>query len=261
MPAIYREIEQALEEGVTIHEHRGVQRLVLRGEQVIGLELVHMKELPDESGQVRFVSFEGTEALLHVQQVIPAIGQTLDPTGLGRILDHKPFPEVDDWGRIPGTEGLLVGGDARGDRRTVSEAIGDGRRAAIGIDHYLRKTGEPQATLREPVAYEQLNLNYYERAPRPVAPVLEVAERTGFEEVEGGLSRQQATGEGRRCFSCGNCLSCDNCWTLCPDVAVLKTQEVAADGSHYLFDYDYCKGCGLCARECPSGYILMQEEI
>lgn len=50
MFAIYREIEQALEEGVIINEHRGVQRLVLRGEQVNGLELVHMKELPDGAG-------------------------------------------------------------------------------------------------------------------------------------------------------------------------------------------------------------------
>jgi formate dehydrogenase beta subunit len=45
-------------------------------------------------------------------------------------------------------------------------------------------------------------------------------------------------------------------------VAVLKTRDVAADGSHYVFDYGYCycKGCGLCAHECPTGYIVMQED-
>lgn len=207
------------------------------------------------------MTFEGTETLLHVEQVIPAIGQMLDPTGLGHIFDHKPYPEVDEWGRITGSEGLPVGGDARGDRRSVTEAIGDGRRAAIAIDHYLQKRGEPQEISSEPVGYDRLNLNYYERAPRPEAPIIEITERTGFEEIEGGIRRQQVTGEGRRCFSCGNCLLCDNCWTLCPDVAVLKTEEVAADGSHYVFDYDYCKGCGICANECPSAYILMQDEL
>jgi formate dehydrogenase (NADP+) beta subunit len=38
---------------------------------------------------------------------------------------------------------------------------------------------------------------------------------------------------------------------------VLKTRDVAADGSHYVFDYDFCKGCGICAHECPTGYIRM----
>jgi formate dehydrogenase beta subunit len=41
---------------------------------------------------------------------------------------------------------------------------------------------------------------------------------------------------------------------------VIKTVEVASDGSHYLFDYDFCKGCGMCANECPCGYIRMVEE-
>ena len=55
-------------------------------------------------------------------------------------------------------------------------------------------------------------------------------------------------------------MACDNCWNLCPDSSVLKTREKASDGSHYVFDYDYCKGCGLCAHECPVGYINMIDE-
>ena len=76
------------------------------------------------------------------------------------------------------------------------------------------------------------------------------------------MERHQVLAEAHRCLSCGDCLACDNCWTLCPDVAVLKTRDVAADGSHYVFDYGYCycKGCGLCAHECPTGYIVMQED-
>ena len=260
MPAIAREITQALEEGITIHEHRGVQRLVLRGEQVIGLELVHMKELPDAEHGMKFVSFEGTESLLHVEQVIPAIGQTVDPDGMEDLLDHCDFIQADAQGRVAGHPGLLTGGDARGDRGTVSEAIGDGRRAAAAIDRFINQQPDPPATRDAPVSLEQLNLNYYEPGLRPEGSVLPVPERSGSAEIEGGLERQQVLGEGRRCLSCGNCLACDNCWTLCPDMAVLKTREPVADGSLYVFDYDYCKGCGLCARECPSGYIVMQAE-
>ncbi|MEJ2061459.1 MAG: FAD-dependent oxidoreductase, partial [Gammaproteobacteria bacterium] len=72
MRALPREIEQASEEGVEILAHRGVRRLILRGEKVVGVEMVHMKKLPDEQGRLHRIAFEGTETVLHVDMVIPA---------------------------------------------------------------------------------------------------------------------------------------------------------------------------------------------
>lgn len=261
MPAILREIRQGIEEGVVIHEHRGVQRLILRGQKVVAVELVHMKKLANAEGRMKRVAFEGTESLLNVDHVIPAIGQTVDPAGLGSVLNRASFLRADDWGRIDGHAGVFTGGDARGDHGTVSEAIGDGRLAALAIDAFVKDETEPAATAgAELLGYERLNLNYFVPAPRPRGPSLDVAQRTCSDEIDRGLDQQQVLGEGRRCFSCGNCLACDNCWTLCPDVAVLKTRDIAADGSHYVFDYGYCKGCGLCSHECPTGYIAMEPE-
>jgi len=261
MPAILREIEQGLDEGIRIHEHHGVQHLILRGEKVVAVELVHMKKLADAEGRLKRVAFEGTESVLEVDQVIPAIGQIVEPAGLESLLNKHTYLQADVWGRIDGHPGILTGGDARGDRGTVTEAIGDGRRAAAAIDAFIRGADEPARREKQTrLDYERININYFEPSPRPVAPSLAPGQRDGTKEIDSGLSRQQVIGEGQRCFSCGNCLACDNCWTLCPDVAVLKTREVAIDGSHYVFDYGYCKGCGLCAHECPTGYIVMQEE-
>ena len=260
MPAIAREISQAMEEGVIFHEHRGVQRLVLRGEQVVGLELVHRKKLREDDNSSRSVSFEGTETLLHVEQVIPAIGQTVEPAGLESLLEQREFLAASEHGRINSHPGLYTGGDARGDRGTVSAAIGDGRRTALTIVRDLQRLTDPDNVETAPVTHGQLNMNYFEPLPRQHAPVLPVAERSGEAEVIGGLTQQQTAEEARRCLSCGNCLACDNCWTLCPDIAVLKTRSPVEDGSYYIFDYDYCKGCGLCARECPTAYIVMEAE-
>jgi formate dehydrogenase (NADP+) beta subunit len=260
MPAIQREIEQALEEGVIIHEHRGVQRLVLRGERVVGLELVHRKVMYDDRHTRHYKSFQGTESLLYADQVIPAIGQTVDTGGLEAVLDHSPFLVADPYGRISGHPGLYTGGDARGDRGTVSAAIGDGRVAALAIARDLQRQNDPAMPDVQPVTLEQLNRNYFEPRPRPVAPILPVDQRGAETEVTGSLRLDEVVGEGQRCLSCGNCMTCDNCWTLCPDVAVLKTRDRQESVSGYIFDYDYCKGCGLCAQECPTAYIVMENE-
>ncbi|HCA27695.1 MAG TPA: glutamate synthase [Betaproteobacteria bacterium] len=262
MSAIPREITQAIEEGVIFHPYRGIRRLILRGEKVVGIELVHMKKLSRENGESRTVAFEGTETVLHVDQVIPAIGQEIDPAGMESLLRQQPFLTVDAWGQIAGQSNVFGGGDARQHSTgTVSGAIGDGRRAAIAIDNLFRAQDAPASGGETPLPFDRINLHYYERAPRQTAGALPVDARKGCEEIEQGLSANQVSQEARRCFSCGNCLACDNCWTLCPDEAVLKTQELARDGSHYIFDYDYCKGCGLCAQECPCGFIVMEEEL
>jgi formate dehydrogenase beta subunit len=260
MRAIPREIAQAQEEGVIIHPHRGILRLILRGERVVGVEMAHMKKLQRPDGRVERVVFEGTETVIHVDQVIPAIGQQVDDTGLAELLHRQPFFAPDPQGALPGYPGVFVGGDARPDRGSVSAAVGDGRRGASAIDRFLRGM-DPEADVAvAAVGFEQLNLNYFEPAPRSDAPILPPEQRKGQEEIEGGLAPNQAGHEAGRCLSCGNCFACDNCWTLCPDSAVLKTAERATDGSHYVFDYDYCKGCGLCANECPCGYITMESE-
>jgi len=260
MRAIPREIAQAQEEGVIIHPHRGILRLILRGERVVGVEMAHMKKLPRPDGSIQLVVFEGTESVLHVDQVIPAIGQQVDASGMDELLQRQAFFVPDPLGALPGYPGIYVGGDARPGRGSVSAAVGDGRRSAAAIDRFLRGQIAQVEALAAPLAFDQLNLNYFEHVARAEAAILLPEQRKSQEEIEGSLDASQASHEANRCLSCGSCLACDNCWTLCPDSAVLKITERAADGSHYIFDYDYCKGCGLCAHECPSGYIAMKDE-
>ena len=52
-----------------------------------------------------------------------------------------------------------------------------------------------------------------------------------------------------------NCIKCLRCWAYCPENAVKR----AEDGSVSI-DYDFCKGCGVCAHECPKKAIAMERE-
>jgi 2-oxoacid:acceptor oxidoreductase delta subunit (pyruvate/2-ketoisovalerate family) len=51
------------------------------------------------------------------------------------------------------------------------------------------------------------------------------------------------------------CVNCLLCWLYCPDAAVRVEGETFAG-----FDYDYCKGCELCAEMCPTGAITLVPE-
>jgi 2-oxoacid:acceptor oxidoreductase delta subunit (pyruvate/2-ketoisovalerate family) len=135
--------------------------------------------------------------------------------------------------------------------------VGHGKRAARHIDAWLRGSDLAAPAPHELAGFDRLNTWYYSDAPRTVAPQLDLIRRQStFEEVQLGLDESNALFEARRCLSCGNCFECDNCYGVCPDNAVIKL----APGERYEIDYDYCKGCGICAQECPCGAIRMEPE-
>jgi 2-oxoacid:acceptor oxidoreductase delta subunit (pyruvate/2-ketoisovalerate family) len=178
------------------------------------------------------------------------------------VLDSVPGATFSDgtvdvgMDLMTGHSGVFAGGDMVPDERTVTVAVGHGKKAARAIDAWLRDT-RPAAYPRHGLAgYDSLNAWYYADAPATVRPELEAARRvTTFDEVTGGLDASTALFEARRCMSCGNCFGCDNCYGVCPDNAVIKLET-----GQYVIDYDYCKGCGMCAAECPRGAIAMVPE-
>ena len=141
--------------------------------------------------------------------------------------------------------------------RTVTVATGHGKKAARHIDAYLRGFHYVKPQSDSVAMFDRLNTWYYTDANKSQQPYLDLARRrASFEEVVGGLDASTALLEARRCLSCGNCFECDNCYGVCPDNAVIKL----GPGNRFRFNYDFCKGCGLCAAECPCGAIDMIAE-
>ncbi|MEO1203265.1 MAG: FAD-dependent oxidoreductase, partial [Pseudomonadota bacterium] len=202
--------------------------------------------------------FETIEA----DTLVLALGQDVDTSFVEKVsgveIAKDGVIQVDQR-MMTGHDGLFAGGDMVPAERTITVAVGHGKKAARCIDRYLHGEVYDPAPKAEVASFDKLNTWYYADAPQTVQPVLdELRRRTTFEEVTGGLDETNALYEARRCLSCGNCFECDNCYGVCPDNAVIKL----GPGKRFQFNYDYCKGCGICAAECPCGAIKMiPEEI
>lgn len=251
MPANDIEVEEAEAEGVRMRWLSTIKHVDVGRLQVERMAL-------DESGRPQPT---GETEEIAGDCVVLALGQDVDYA----LVEDLPGVEITDGvvkvdeNMMTGYAGVFAGGDMVPATRSVTVGIGHGKAAARNIDAWLRSTPPPPAEPdREPAEYGQLNPWYYTDAPHAVRPRLEAARRVSdFTEVVGGLDTDTALYEARRCMSCGNCFGCDNCFGVCPDNAVLKI--TGANG--YAIDYDYCKGCGLCAAECPCGAIVMEPEI
>jgi 2-oxoacid:acceptor oxidoreductase delta subunit (pyruvate/2-ketoisovalerate family) len=193
--------------------------------------------------------------------VVLALGQKADTGFLrnqsGIRLRDDGTIEVDEH-MMTGHPGLFAGGDMVPGEQSVSMATGHGKQAARHIDAYLRGTQYVKPLAHLLATFDRLNTWYYTDAERTRQPVLAPARRrASFDEMVGGLDADTALLEARRCLSCGNCFECDNCYAVCPDNAVIKLGA----GNRFAINYDYCKGCGLCAEECPCGAIDMVKEM
>ncbi|MGD0894469.1 MAG: NAD(P)-binding protein [Acidimicrobiales bacterium] len=249
MPAHDVEVEEAFAEGVRVRWLSTISRV---DEDKIVIEKMEL----DAAG---FPQPTGEYDELGADSVILALGQDADVAPIGDLagVEVNDGVVVDDH-MMTGCPGVFAGGDMVRAERTVTVAIGHGKKAARSIDAWLAGKPEHAGERHELAPFEDLNTWYYADAPRTVQPELEAVRRqTGFEEVVGGLTESNALFEARRCMSCGNCFECDNCYGVCPDNAVSKL----AAGDRYAFDYDYCKGCGICVAECPCGAIVMVPEL
>ena len=248
-PANDGEIQEAIEEGVMI---KWLSTVKHADEGVLKIEKMALDAdgFPQPTGE-----FEDLEA----DSLVLALGQEVDLS----LISNFPDLEVRDGvvqvdsSMMTGRAGVFAGGDMVPAERTVTTGVGHGKKAARNIDAWLRHSVVDTREKPAVVQYEDLNPWYYSDAPHAVRPRLEGARRaSNFDEVVKGLDESTALYEARRCMSCGNCFECDNCFGVCPDNAIIKL----GPGKGFEINLDYCKGCGICVTECPSGSILMIPE-
>ena len=289
MPATDEEVREAEEEGVVMQFLAAPVGVRASNGRLLGLECVRMRlGEADASGRRRPVPIQGSNFFVPCDTVLTAIGEAPQFEDLPGSLDHDAWAvKVGEFGASK-KEGWFAGGDIIEEPHTVAHALGAGKRAAIGIDHYLRgkagDNGTPLdfATLRygkvgnapitrwrdddpvdrngavnEVVGFDDLNTEHFTSVPRHTDRRSSIEDsKRGFAEVNRGLSWGHGLDEARRCFNCGVCNRCELCLIYCPDLAISRR----ADGTGFDINYDYCKGCGICNAECPRGAMMMTRE-
>ena len=240
------EAQEALDEGVMINWLRTIKEIDGGSFTVEIMRLEDGKPVP--TGQ-----FETLEA----DNLILALGQDAD-TG---FLQHIPGIAFKPDGTVivgpdmmTGNEGIFAGGDMVPGERSVTVAIGHGKKAARYIDGYLQDRPWQPVSKHSVVGFERLHRWYATQAPQKEQGELAIALRAGnFDEVKAGLTEEEVLFEAQRCMSCGNCFECDGCFGACPQTAIVKLGA----GKRYAFNYDLCTGCAVCYEQCPCDAIEM----
>jgi len=155
MPARIEEVHHAEQEGVRFEllsaptEILGDDRGWVTG---IRCERMELGE-PDASGRRRPVRVPGSDYLIECDEVVVAVGTRSNPlltsTAPDLRVNQWGYIEIDEWG-MTSMPGVFAGGDIVRGAATVILAMGDGKRAALAVDAYLRGKYPPK--LQEPGA-------------------------------------------------------------------------------------------------------------
>jgi len=234
MPAALEEIEEAEEEGIIIHPGFGPKQIIGEQGRAVALEVLKTKSVFDANHRFSPTFYENSETRLDCDTIIMAIGQApnlafLSPED-GVDVSPRGLIAINPQTLMTSAVGVFAGGDCVFGPRLIIDSVADGKRAAVGIDEYLRGTSHPEPIVEvEVLERHGMPLNLLDLT-RPQIPMLPLNRRTGVTEVEIGYNAETAMAEAQRCLHCWvntvfegmpedgtECILCGGCVDVCPE--------------------------------------------
>ncbi len=234
MPAALEEIEEAEREGIIVHPGFGPKQILGRNGRVTGLETLDTKRVFDEQGRFSPTFHDGSEKRLECDTVILAIGQAANLEFIrpedGVEVSPRGLIAVNRANLMTSAPGVFAGGDCVFGPRLIIDSVGDGKRAAVGIDEFVRGRQHPEPVIEIETLRRHTMFHDFMDIPRQDVPMLELDRRTGMTEVEIGYDAPTAMAEARRCLRCWvntvfqpvesrgtDCVLCGGCVDVCPE--------------------------------------------
>jgi len=266
MPAALEEIEEAEAEGIIRHPGLGPKRMVGKDGKVVALETLKTKWVFDQNKRFNPAFYEGSESQIECDTIIMAIGQAprldfLKPQD-GVEISPRGLIAVNPQTMMTSAPGIFAGGDCVFGPRLIIDSVGDGKRAAIGIDEHLQGKKHPEPVIEvEILRRHGMPLDYLD-IMRQAVPMLPLERRTGVTEVEIGYDAQSAIEEAQRCLHCWvntvfegapedgtMCILCGGCVDVCPEKCLelvsLDRIEFAPETVTHIRDNQECFGLEL----------------
>ena len=257
MPAALEEIEEAETEGVILHPGFGPKRFIGKDGRVTALECQKTKSVFDENRRFNPTFYENSDTEIECDTVIMAIGQTTNLDFLrpddGVEVSPRGLVNVNPHSLMTSAPGIFAGGDCVFGPRLIIDSVGDGKRAAMGIDEYLRGSQHPQPIIEiTELKRHAMPQEFMDLVRQPI-PMLPIDRRTGMTEVEECYDEDAAVTEAQRCLHCwvntifegyaddaSLCILCGGCVDVCPEncleLVPLNRVQFDADTVNYISD-------------------------
>jgi NADPH-dependent glutamate synthase beta subunit-like oxidoreductase/NAD-dependent dihydropyrimidine dehydrogenase PreA subunit len=243
MPALEDEIHEALEENIIITNGYGPHRILVKDNKVTGVEFKRCLQIFDENKRFNPIYDEKDILTLEADQVIMAIGQSIEWNELLKGTEVQINPnqtiKVDPKTLQSTDKDIFAGGDVATGPRYAVDAIALGKEGSISIHRFVQR-GQSLVFGRKNNAYFSLNtddldLSGYDHVSRERTYTKHIDKIEGsFEDPRGTLTEEQVKNETSRCLKCGitivdefMCVGCGACTTRCKFDAIklVKTRN------------------------------------
>lgn len=229
MPALVEEIEETLEEGITIGNGWGPKRIVVENGKVTGVEFKKCTSVFNSDGRFAPEYDENDTMIVETDVVLLSIGQSIE---WGSLLDGSKVElnrnntaKADGLTYQTAEKDVFVGGDAFTGPKFAINAIAAGKEAAISLHRFVQP-GQSLTLGRDRREYHMFDkdnvvIEGFDNVPRQRIGHNPEA-KNSFKDDRVTFTEEQMKKETERCLGCGAakvdaymCVGCGQCTTKC----------------------------------------------
>ncbi len=240
MPADPMEVEEAIEEGISVNCGWGPSKIIEKDGKVTGIVFKKCKSVFDEAGKFNPVYDEEDTLTIECSNVLLSVGQTIEwgnlLEGTDAEFNRNNTVKADSVTLQTGCKDVFVGGDAYTGPSFAIDAIASGKNAAESIHRYVHK-GQSLTIARDLREFKQFDtsvvrVDSFDTSSRQ-EPGRKNLDHKSFRDNREVFTEEQVQKEASRCLECGMSI----------------------------VDLNRCIGCGLCTTKCEFDAIHLERDL